>query len=136
MPGGRLPAHSLRARLFACLALTATLAFATAPAAQDKYPSRPVKIVVGFAPGGGADLMARAIAARLTDTLGQPVIVENRPGANGNVAAESVATSAPDGYTLYLMTVSQAIGQSLYTTLRWNIERDFAPLAHVGRVSQ
>jgi len=116
--------------IFAILMLAAGTVFA------QPYPAKPVRIVVPFAPGGPNDILARVIAQKLTESWGQPVIVENRPGANGNVAAEAVARSDPDGYTLYLMTVSQAIGQSLYKSLTWDIRRDFAPVAHLARVSQ
>ena len=118
-------------------AITVVAGAMTANAAtQEPYPNRPARMLVGFSPGGGADLMARALASRLSETLGQQVVVENRPGANGNLAAEGAATRPADGYTILLITVSHAISQSLYTDLSYDLERDFTPLAHLGRVSQ
>src|SRR5207244_12175818 len=88
---------------WALLALLAgTLALQSAPALAQSYPSRPVRVMVGFAPGGPNDILARAYGARLADTFGQPFVVENRTGAGGNLAAEAVARAAPDGYTLTL----------------------------------
>jgi tripartite-type tricarboxylate transporter receptor subunit TctC len=99
------------------------------------YPARPVRIVVGFPPGGTSDILARTIAARLADPLGQPVVVENRTGAGGNIGAESVARSAPDGYTLLMGTTSQAISQSLYKKLNYDLLKDFAPVTQAVNYS-
>jgi tripartite-type tricarboxylate transporter receptor subunit TctC len=87
-----------------------------------------VRIVVPFPPGGTSDILARTIGARLSDSFGQPVVVENRPGAGGNIAAEHVAKSTPDGYTLIMGTSSLAISQSLYRKLNYDLVRDFAPI--------
>ncbi len=103
---------------------------------QESYPSRPVKIVVGFSPGGGADLMARSIAIKLTESMGNSFIVENKPGANGNLSANYVLSAPADGYTMLLITVSHAISQSLYSNLKFNLVKDFSSIAHLGRVSQ
>src|SRR6185503_20242231 len=92
------------------------------------YPSRQVRIVVPFPPGGTSDILARTIGARLAAPLGQPVVVENRPGAGGNIAADHVAKSPPDGYTLLMGTSSLAISQSLYKKLPYDLIRDFAPI--------
>src|SRR2546421_10630014 len=84
-------------------------------AIAQQFPSKPVRMVFGFAPGGSTDKLARVLATRMTELRGQPVIVDNRPGAAGNLAAELVATSAPDGYTIFMATVSsQAINPHLY----------------------
>src|SRR4051812_33963511 len=99
----------------------------TAASAQT-YPNRAVRIVVPFPPGGTSDILARTIGARLGESFGQPVIVENRPGAGGNIAADAVAKSAPDGYTLLMATSSLAISQSLYKKLSYDLLRDFAPI--------
>jgi len=104
------------------------LLFACFPAwAQDAYPSRPVKLIVSFTPGGGADLTARTLGAKMSESLKQPVVVENRPGANGLVGAGAVAQAAPDGYTI-LLTDRGALGvnPSLYKTLPYDPLRDFA----------
>lgn len=97
-------------------------------ASAQTYPSRQVRIVVPFPPGGTSDILARTIGARLTGALGQPVVVENRPGAGGNIAADHVAKSTPDGYTLIMGTSSLAISQSLYKKLTYDLVRDFAPV--------
>ena len=103
--------------------------------AAQAYPSRPVRIVVGFPPGGTSDILARTIAARLAEPLGQAVVVENRTGAGGNIGAESVAKAAPDGYTLLMGTTSQAISQSLYRKLNYDLMRDFAPITQAVNYS-
>jgi len=94
----------------------------------EVYPNRAVRIVVPFPPGGTSDILARTIAARLAESVGQPVVVDNRPGAGGNIAAEHVAKSAPDGYTLIMGTSSLAISQSLYRKLNYDLVKDFAPI--------
>ena len=117
--------RSFRMALFACLALLA----ASAAAQSD----RPVHFVVGFTPGGPSDILARALGAKLADALGQPVVVENRPGAGGNIAAEAVAKSAPDGNTWLLGNNSiLATNQSLYARLAYDPVKDFAPVALVA----
>ena len=104
-----------------------TLLAAGLVAAQG-YPARQVRIVVPFPPGGTSDILARTIGARLAEPLGQPVVIENRPGAGGNIAADHVARSTPDGYTLLMGTSSLAISQSLYRKLNFDLIRDFAPV--------
>jgi tripartite-type tricarboxylate transporter receptor subunit TctC len=98
-------------------------------AAAQSYPNRPVRMVVGFPPGGGTDIMARMLAPRLQETLGQPFVVENRPGATTNIASDLVAKSAPDGYTLLFTTSALAINMSLYKNLAFDALRDFAPIS-------
>jgi len=98
----------------------------------DPYPVRPIRMIVGFAPGGGTDLTARPVATKLSELLGQQVIVENRPGAGGNIATEQVTKAAPDGYTLLMGTIAAlAINPSLYGNLRFDPETDLAPVIQV-----
>lgn len=98
------------------------------------YPTRPVHIVVGFPPGGGADIVARLISQRLSERLGQRFVVDNRPGAGSNIGAEAVIRSAPDGYTLYLITIpTNAVNATLYNNLNFNFVRDMAPVASLTR---
>ena len=101
----------------------------TSFACAQAYPSRPVRMLVGFPPGGGTDIMARFLAPSLSEYLGQPFVVENRPGASTNIATDIVAKSAPDGYTLLFTTSSLAINKSLYKNLPFDALRDFAPIS-------
>jgi len=105
-----------------------------AASAQGAYPNRPVKIVVGFPPGSSADVTARILARKLSDSLGQQVLVENRPGAGSNIAAESVVRSPADGYTLLLGTVANTINASMAKNLSFNFATDLAPIALVTSV--
>ena len=98
-------------------------------AQTPKFPAKPIKMVVGYAPGGGSDIMGRLIAQQITDALGQQVIVENRAGAAQNVAAEYVAKSPNDGYTLFLSSAALGINVSLYPKLNYDPVKDFAPVA-------
>ena len=98
------------------------------------YPTRPTRIVAGFAAGGGVDITARLIGQWLADHLGQPFVVENRTGAGGNIGTEAVVNAAADGYTLLLATVPNAVNASLYDNLKFNFIRDIAPIAGVIRV--
>src|SRR5438874_9423706 len=122
-----------RAAIVALAAFSFGAALAADPAfAADPYPTRPIRMIVGFAPGGGTDLTARPVAQKLSELLGQQVIVENRPGAGGNIATEQVARAAPDGYTLLMGTIaSLAISPGLYGNLRFDPETDFAPIIQV-----
>jgi tripartite-type tricarboxylate transporter receptor subunit TctC len=115
------------------LALVAALACASAAYAQA-WPSKPVRYIVPFPPGGATDILARSIADKLSPTLGQPVIVENRAGAGGNLGTELAAKAAPDGYTILMVTVAQSISESLYAKLGYNLMRDLAPVILVARV--
>ena len=113
----------------------AVLCTATASSAlAQAYPSKPVRLVVGYAPGGATDLSARMMADALGKELGQPFIVENRPGANSNIGAENVVRAAPDGYTLFVGSISTAINQSLYTKLSFDAGRDLVPVAQLNVV--
>ncbi len=115
----------MKNRIFA--GLLAGLAVGGTAAAQG-FPTKPVRIVVGFAPGGGVDINARLLAPKLSELLGQQVIVDNKPGAGTNIANEFVAKSAPDGYTLLMNTAAVAINMSLYQRLPFDTLRDFAPV--------
>jgi tripartite-type tricarboxylate transporter receptor subunit TctC len=105
------------------------LALGVSVAAAQSYPTRPVRVLVGFPPGGGTDIMARVLAPKLSEYLGQQYVVENRPGATTNIASAMVATSAPDGYTLLFTTSALAINKSLYKNLTYDAERDLAPIS-------
>jgi tripartite-type tricarboxylate transporter receptor subunit TctC len=100
----------------------------------DSYPSRPVRVFVGATAGGGTDIMARLIGQWLSDRLGQPFIIEDRPGAGTNLATEAVVRAAPDGHTLLLVTAANAINATLYENLGFNFMRDIAPVAGLVRV--
>jgi len=104
-------------------------------AGAQPYPARPVRILVGYAPGGISDITARLIAPWLSERLGQQFVVENRPGASGTVAAEAVVRSSPDGYTLLLAGGNNAYNATLYKRLNYNFMRDIAPIATLGRGS-
>jgi len=97
--------------------------------AADSYPDRPVRIIVGFPPGGATDVITRLVSQKLSDKLGQAFIVENRPGAGSNIASEYVARSKADGYTLLVLTIQNATNMSIYKNLRYNTEKDFIPVA-------
>jgi len=98
-------------------------------ASSQSYPGRPVRMLVGFPPGGGTDITARLLAPKLTEYLGHPFVVENRPGAATNLASDVVAKAAPDGYTLLFTTTALAINTSLYKNLPFDALRDFAPVS-------
>jgi tripartite-type tricarboxylate transporter receptor subunit TctC len=102
-------------------------------AGAQAYPSRPVRWVVGFAAGGNADILTRPIGQWLSERLGQPFVVENRPGAGSNIATEAVVRASPDGYTLLWVTSANAINATLYDKLNFNFIRDIAPVATISR---
>jgi tripartite-type tricarboxylate transporter receptor subunit TctC len=102
-------------------------------AAALDYPTRPVRWVVGYAPGGSNDLIARLIGQRLSERLGQPFVIENKPGAGSNIATESVINAEPDGYTLLFVNPANYINASLYSNLKFNVVRDIAPVAALIR---
>ena len=120
-----------RGRVRRTLALVMGLFAAGAALAAD-YPARPIRYVVAFAPGGINDIMARIVAQKLNEAWGQPVIVDNRPGAGGNLAAEMVAKATPDGYTFMNISTAHTIAQTLYTRLNYSLERDMAPVVVLG----
>jgi tripartite-type tricarboxylate transporter receptor subunit TctC len=101
---------------------------------QEAWPTRPLRFILPFPPGGGTDILGRLIAERLSANLGQPVVTENRGGAGGNVGAEAAARSAPDGYTIVLVAPSLAISPTLYSKLNYDPVKDFAPVSLVATV--
>jgi tripartite-type tricarboxylate transporter receptor subunit TctC len=115
------------------LYVAAALPLASRLAWAETYPSRPVRLLVGYAPGGVTDIAARLIGAWLSDRLGQQFVIENRPGASSNVATGVVARATPDGYTLLLASTSNAFNASLYDRLDFNFIRDLAPVASIAR---
>jgi len=115
-----------------CLAVAlATFALDAGGAVAQTYPNKPIRIVVPFVAGGAVDMLARMLGAKLSESLGQPVIVENRPGAGGNVAADAVAKSPPDGYTILQNTNGQAISPAIYRSLPFDVVRDFIPVTQL-----
>src|SRR5256714_5782498 len=97
-------------------------------AAAQSFPSKPIRVVVPFPPGGGTDIVARTVTPKMAEILGQPFIIENRGGAGGNIGTEAVAKSPADGYTLLVASVSSAINTTLMPNLSWDLSRDFAPV--------
>jgi tripartite-type tricarboxylate transporter receptor subunit TctC len=121
----------LRATLLGC----AVGALPFAASAQQAWPNKPIRIVVGFAPGGGTDIVARALAPRMSEILGQPVVIENRSGASGTIGADVVAKAAPDGYTLLMgHSNSNAIAPYVLPKVPYNAYTDFTPITYVGYV--
>src|SRR5437868_3270031 len=116
------------------LRLLPLLLFAVVASAGAAYPDHPVKIIHGFAAGGGADIFLRSILPAVSENLGQQVVIEYRAGAGGNLAMEAVARAAPDGYTLLMGTPGLATNPSLYTKLPFQPLRDFAPITLIGSV--
>src|SRR5687767_11264759 len=114
----------------ACALIAAIATIGIAGAAE--YPTRPIRYIVGFAPGGINDIMARIVGQKLNEAWGQQVIVDNRPGAGGNLAAELLARSTPDGYTFMNISTAHAIAQTLYTRLNYKLERDLTPVVVLG----
>jgi tripartite-type tricarboxylate transporter receptor subunit TctC len=112
--------------------LAAALAGAAATAFAQAYPTKPVRIVVPFGPGGVADISARAVAQKMGESMGQQVIVENKPSAGGILASETVAKADPDGYTLLFITNGNSVSESLFKSLPYNSVKDFAPVSTVG----
>ena len=122
----------------ACVALLALACCGTASGATTEsadYPSRPIRIIVAYTPAGTTDILARAVGQKMTESWGQPVIVENRPGANGNIGTEIAARATPDGYTILMGTAAtHSINNTLYPKLSWHAQRDFEPISLVAVV--
>ena len=110
-------------------------ALAAGAAMAQPYPAKPVRILVGFAPGGGTDIMARAVGAKMTESVKQQFIIENRPGANANLAAKLASEAPADGYTILFMSVAHIMSKPVYKNLGYDIERDFTPITVVSEVS-
>ena len=124
----------LRRRQFLHLAVgAAALSALSRIARAQAYPSRPIRWVVGFVPGGATDIIARLMGQWLSERLGQSVVIENRPGAGSNIATEVVVNAPPDGYTLLLVGPSHAVNATLYPKLNYNFIRDIAPIASISR---
>ena len=119
-------------------AIAASMLFAStvgyAGSASAAYPDHAIRMIVGFSAGGTTDVVARILGKEMSEALGQPVVVENRPGAGSNIATEMVSRAKPDGYTLYMVAVTAAINQTLYKNLRFNLVEDFTPVALGVRV--
>lgn len=127
--------HSLRRRTALTLALAAAASLTGAATAHaQSWPTKPVSLVVPFPPGGTTDVLARALGERLSKTLGQPVVVENRPGAGATLGADLVAKARPDGYTLLMGAVHHTIATSVYRKLPYDFQKDFAPVTTVAVV--
>jgi len=114
------------------LAMSTALAWSSAARAQQAYPAKPIRLILPFPPGGSTDIVARLIGQKLTESWGQPVLIENRPGAGGNIAAETAARAAPDGYTLFQVNVANAIGATLYPKLSYDLITSFAPVIQLA----
>ncbi|WP_313083408.1 tripartite tricarboxylate transporter substrate binding protein BugE [Pulveribacter sp.] len=125
--------RTLLSTLAACAAAAAFAPLANAQAGD--YPNRPIKLIVPFAPGGSTDMVARMLADKMTQVLGQPVVVDNKGGAGGSIGADAIAKSAPDGYTIGMATVStHGANPAIYAKLPYNAVRDFAPITNVMSV--
>ncbi|HSD99680.1 MAG TPA: tripartite tricarboxylate transporter substrate binding protein [Burkholderiales bacterium] len=122
-------------RTWTQLAALAVVAAMAAPASAQNYPVRPIRLLVPFGPGGVGDITARVVAQKIGASLGQQIVVDNRPGAGGIVASELVAKAAPDGYTLLLLNNAHAVSMSLFKSLPYNTLRDFAPISSIATFS-
>ena len=127
-----MPNAFANTRAFAALCLAALALGGGLPAAAQDYPNKPVRIIVPFAPGGSADVYGRFIAQRLQESLGQNFVVDNRPGGGAVIGTDAVAKSAPDGYTLLLMSNTHTVNESLIPNKPFALMRDFAPIAPIS----
>jgi len=124
-----------RRRLLYLAAGAAALPADSRVAWAQAYPTRPVRLIVPFGPGGGTDIVARLIGQWLSQRIGQTFVIENRPGAGGNLGTEAVVRAPPDGYTLAVIGAPSAINATLYHNLTFNFVRDIAPVASASRMS-
>lgn len=124
--------QALKCRAYLLTAIAASCVLA-APAAYAVFPEKPVRLVVPFSPGGGTDIVARSLGAEMAKDLGQPVIVDNKPGAGTIIGTDAVAKSAPDGYTMVVSTVAHSVNPSLMAKLPYSTEKDFAPVILLAR---
>ena len=117
------------------IAVCAAALLAGSSVLAQPYPSKPIRIIVGFAPGGGTDVTARAVVQELSDALGQRIVIDNRPGANGVIGTEIAAKSAPDGYTILMVNIGHTVNPGMYRKLPYDTIRDFAPVTLVAMLS-
>src|SRR5947199_9361088 len=131
--GSRHPCRStaMRRLIIAMTTLVLTALAAFGPAGAQSYPAKPIRVIVPFVAGGAVDVLARLVSAKMSESIGQPVIVENRAGAAGNIAAEAVAKSPPDGYTILQNTNGQAISPAIYRSLPFDPLKDFIPVTQL-----
>ncbi len=120
--------------LFLLLAICAQSAFAQPPPNSESYPNKPIKLIVTYPPGGGNDIIARLLAQKMTESMGQPVLVDNRAGAGGTIGAAVAAKSPPDGYTIVLVSPPFIMAPSLYSNLPYNTVKDLVPVTVIGAV--
>lgn len=125
MPPFTFARRSLLAAAFACVAL---------PALAQSYPNKPIRLVVGYAAGGATDVIARLVGQKMGEAMGQPLVVDNRAGANSNVGAEVVARAPADGYTVYVFTIANTINATLYDQLGYDPQKDFDPVGLIAKV--
>ena len=125
---------NIRSFLAACVGLAASLALLPVPSLAQTYPSKPVKVVVGYSAGGAVDVVARTLGLSLAASMGQPFVIENKPGAGTNIAVKSVIDAPPDGYTLLMAANALAANMALYQPAPFDAEKELVPVALVGRV--
>lgn len=125
----------MKSGLFMALLTTVSVIAAVPANAASAYPSRPIRIIVAYTPAGTTDILARAVGQKMTEAWGQTVIVDNRPGANGNIGTEISANATPDGYTILMATAAtHGINNTLYPALKWDAVKSFAPISLVAQV--